>query len=337
MDRPKKASLKDIAKALGVSVASVSRALHDSDEVGLELREKVKCLAEKWNYRPNPFAQSLRKGSPKIIGVVVPSMSSHFHSSVIAGLEDEARKSGYSVICANSHENRYDEITCIDNLLGMHVDGIIICLSQETKEYGKFEELADSNMPTVLYARTCLNDRLSSVISDDIIASKQATLHLIQQGCCRIGFIGGPNHLDMVKRRKHGFIEALHEAKLRVNPKFFKCAMLTREIAYISTKQLIEQMQVDAIMAINYDCVYGAIDAIREKGLSIPEDIALIGFVDTPDVRYLTPPISSIADKSFYMGQRLCQILLRHIGGDKKILHEVLPMQINIRKSSMRL
>lgn len=329
--------LKDIAKALGVSVSSVSRALHDSPEVGVELRKKVKCLAEEWNYRPNPFAQSLRKGSPKIIGVVVPSMSSHFHSSVIAGLEDEARKSGYSVICANSHENYHDEVTCIDNLLGMHVDGIIICLSQETKEYSKFEELADNNMPTVLYARTCLNTRISSVISNDIIASKQATLHLIQQGCRRIGFIGGPNYLDMVKRRKHGFIEALHEAKFKVNPKFFKCEMLSRETAYTSTKQLIEQMQVDAIMAINYDCVYGAIDAIREKGLSIPEDIALIGFVDTPDVSYLTPSISSIADESYYMGQRLCQILLHHICGDRRIIHEVVPMQINIRKSSMRL
>jgi len=336
MDRPKNVSLKDIAKALNISIASVSRALHDSPEVGQDLRERVKYLAEKWNYRPNPFAQSLRKGAPKIIGVVSPSMNSHFHSSVIAGVEDEARKSGYSVICANSHENSQDEATCIDNLMAMHVDGIIVCLSQETTEYSKYEELAENNVPTVLYARTCLNDRLSSVISNDIIASEQATRHLIQQGCRRIGFIGGPNHLDMVKRRKHGFIEALHEAKIEVNPQLFKCATLSRDTAYRSTLQLIEQQHVDAIMAINYDCVYGAIDAIREKRLSIPRDIALIGFVDAPDVRYLTPPISSIVDESYRMGQRSCQILMQHIAGDRTIFHEVLSMQINIRKSSTR-
>ncbi len=336
MEVQKKVSLKDIADNLGVSIASVSRALHGSPEVSGELRERVKYLAEKWNYRPNPFAQSLRKGSPKIIGVLTPSINSHFHSSVIAGIEDEARKKGYSVICANSHDNSHDEVECIDNLISMHVNGIIACLSQETTDYSKFGHLADNNVPTVLYARTCLNDRLSSVVSNDIIAAEQSTRHLIRQGCRRIGFIGGPNHLDMVRRRKHGFIEALHEAKISVTPDFFRCKKLSRQTAYESTRSLIEEQQVDGIMAINYDCVYGALDAIREKGLQIPEDIALIGFVDTPDVRYLTPPISSIADESFLMGQRSCQILLRHIDGTKSIFHEVLPMRINIRKSSVR-
>ena len=174
------------------------------------------------------------------------------------------------------------------------------------------------------------------MVSNDIIAAEQSTRHLIRQGCRRIGFIGGPNHLDMVRRRKHGFIEALHEAKISVTPDFFRCKKLSRQTAYESTRSLIEEQQVDGIMAINYDCVYGALDAIREKGLQIPEDIALIGFVDTPDVRYLTPPISSIADESFLMGQRSCQILLRHIDGTKSIFHEVLPMRINIRKSSVR-
>ena len=336
MERPKKVSLKDIADSLGVSIASVSRALHGSPEVGEELRERVKYLAEKWNYRPNPFAQSLRKGSPKIIGVITPSINSHFHSSVIAGIEDEARKVGYSVICANSHDNSSDESACIDNLISMHVNGIIACLSQETTDYSKFAELADNNVPTVLYARTCLNDRLSSVISNDIIAAEQSTQHLINQGCRKIGFIGGPNHLDMVRRRKHGFIEALHEAKISVSPDYFRCEKLDRQNAYQSTIQLIEKQQVDGIMAINYDCVYGALEAIREKGLRIPEDIALIGFVDTPDVRYLTPSISSIADESFLMGQRSCQILLQHIDGTKSIFHEVLPMRITIRRSSVR-
>lgn len=336
MERGNRISLKDIARQLNISVASVSRALHDSAEISEELREKVKYLANKLNYRPNPFAQSLRKGAPKIIGVVVPSMNSHYHSSVIAGLEDEARKSGYSVICANSHENVDDETTCIENLLAMHVDGIIVCLSQETKDYSKFEELVDNNVPVVLYARTCLYERVSSVVSNDIIASMQATKHLIQEGCKRIGFIGGPNHLDMVKRRKHGFIEALHDTRMEVNPNLFKCGKLKRNDAYESTKVLIEEQHVDAIMAINYECVYGALEAIREKGLKIPQEIALIGFVDDPDVSYLTPSISSVVDESYNIGKRSCQILIGHINGIKAVSHEVLSMQINIRESSKR-
>jgi len=334
-DRPKRVSLKDLARELNVSVTAVSRALHDSPEISIELRTRVHELANRWNYRPNPFAQSLRKGAPKLIGVVVPSMNSHYHSSVIAGLEDEARKAGYSVICANSHESSADESVCIENLMAMHVDGIVVCLSQETTDYTKFEELLEANVPVVLFARTCLQDRISSVVSEDTIASSQATHHLLEQGCRRIGFIGGPNHLDMVRRRKHGFIEALHDARIKVEPSFFKCGRLDRPTAYEAARQLIAEQHVDAIFAINYDSLYGALDAIREAGLSVPADIALIGFVDDPDVSYLTPAVSSIVDMSYDIGTHCCQILLKHIGGSQVVYHEVLPMRINIRQSSL--
>ena len=142
-------SLKDLAKELGVSIATVSRALRNSPEIGAEMQEKVKALAKKLNYRPNPFAQSLRKEAPRVIGVVVPNLVTHYYAAVLDGIEDEARESGYSVICANTHEDSEREVQAIDNFINLHVEGIIACLAQSTTDYKHFEKLENEPIDTV--------------------------------------------------------------------------------------------------------------------------------------------------------------------------------------------
>ena len=141
--RQRRTSLKDLARELGVSIATVSRALRSSPEIGKDMQQRVKDLAKKLNYRPNPFAQSLRKEAPKVIGVVVPNLVTHYYAAVLDGIEAEARRSGYSVISANSHENFEDEAMAVDNFIGLHVEGIIACLAQNTKDYQHYEELSD--------------------------------------------------------------------------------------------------------------------------------------------------------------------------------------------------
>ena len=133
--------MKDLAQELGVSIATVSRALRSSPEIGQDMQNKVKELAKRLNYRPNPFAQSLRKEAPRVIGVVVPNLVTHYYAAVLDGIEDEARKKGYSVISANTHEDTNAEIRAIDNFISLHVEGIIACLSQNTTDYSHFEEL----------------------------------------------------------------------------------------------------------------------------------------------------------------------------------------------------
>jgi LacI family transcriptional regulator len=201
-------SLKDLAHELGVSIATVSRALRNSPEIGQEMQEKVKSLAKKMNYRPNPFAQSLRKEAPRMIGVVDPNLVSHYYSSVLDGIEDEASKAGYSIISANTHEDSEVEVRAIDNFISMHVEGIIACLAQSTTDYTHFEEIATMGIPLVFFGRTCLSDKFSCVMANGDVAAQQATQHLIDTGSHRIAFVGGPNHLDMVRRRKHGYLEA---------------------------------------------------------------------------------------------------------------------------------
>ena len=153
-----------MAEVLGVSIATVSRALRDSHEVGKEMRQKVQDLAKKLNYRPNPFAQSLRQNKPKVIAVVLPNLVTHYYSAVLDGIEDYAQKEGYAVVAANSHEDHLREMRAIDNFIGMYVEGIIACLAQDTTDYSHFEEIHDMGIPLVFFARTCLPHLFSSVV-----------------------------------------------------------------------------------------------------------------------------------------------------------------------------
>ena len=330
-------SLKDLAQELGVSIATVSRALRNSPEIGKDMQKRVKELAQKLNYRPNPFAQSLRKEAPKVIGVVVPNLVTHYYAAVLDGIEDEARRKGYSVISANSHERFEDEAQAIDNFISMHVEGIIACLAQSTTDYSHFEQLASMGIPVVFFGRTCMSDRFSSVTANGDEAAMQATQHLIDTGSRRIAFLGGPNHLDMVRRRKHGYLEALRTNHLPIDRDLVICDKIDFKIAQQQTESLLQRKdRPDAFVAFNDIIAFGAFSAIKQMGYRIPEDVALIGFTDDVHAAYVTPRMSAIADQSHLMGVTACQLLLRNISGDTKVYKEIVPQQLIIRETSAK-
>lgn len=328
-------SLKDLAQELGVSIATVSRALRSSPEIGKEMQARVKELARQLNYRPNPFARSLRREAPKVIGVVVPNLVTHYYAAVLDGIEDEASKQGYSVISANSHEDFLRESQVIDNFIGMHVEGIIACLAQDTTDYSHFEEIADMGIPLVFFGRTCMTDKFSCVTANGDEAAQQATQHLIDTGSKRIAFIGGPNHLDMVRRRKHGYLEALRENRLPIDRSLVACDKIDYDVALQAALRLLERSdRPDAILAFNDIITFAAFNAIKRLDLSIPKDVALIGFTDDVHASYVTPRMSVIADQSHLMGVTACQLLLKSIGGDSHIYKEIVPQQLVIRDTS---
>lgn len=333
----RRTSLKDLAAELGVSIATVSRALRSSPEIGLEMQEKVKQLAKKLNYRPNPFAQSLRKEAPKVIGVVVPNLVTHYYANVLDGIEEEARRVGYSVISANTHEDCEAEAHAIDNFISLHVEGIIACLAQNTTDYSHFEEISDMGIPLVFFGRTCLTERFSSVTANGDEAAQMATQHLIDTGSRRIAFIGGPNHLDMVRRRKHGYLEALRENRLPIDREVVVCGKIDFNVARDATVRLLSLPNPpDAILAFNDIITFAAFTAIKQLGLRIPEDVALIGFTDDLHAQYVTPRLSAIEDQSFLMGQTACKLLLQNIGGDSKIYKKIVPQKLVIRETSAK-
>lgn len=335
MANQKRISLKDLAHELGVSIATVSRALRNSPEIGQEMQMKVKELAKRLNYRPNPFAQSLRKEGPRIIGVVVPNLVTHFYAAVLDGIEDEARRAGYSVISSNSHESCEDEMRAIDNFVNLHVEGIIASVSQNTTDYSHFEKVSKMGIPLVFFGRTCLPDLFSSVTANGDVAAKKATQHLIETGSRRIAFLGGPNHLDMVKRRKHGYLEALRDNRIPIDRELVVCNRIDFDLVVEATKQLLQiENRPDAILAVNDTVTFAAFTAVKEMGLRIPEDVALIGFTDDQHARYVTPQMSAIEDQSYKMGCVAYDLLQKSISGDPNKYKKIVPQKLVIRGTS---
>ncbi len=327
-------SLKDLADRLGVSIATVSRALRNSHEVSDEMKTRVKVLAKELNYRPNPFAQSLRKEAPKIIGVIVPNLVTHYFAAVLDGIEDYARKLGYTVVSANSHEDHEREAQALDTFLDMHVGGVIVCLAQDTVDYSPFLKMKEIGEPLVFFARTCLEDQFSSVIGNGDIAAYNATQHMIDTGARRIAFIGGPNTLNMVKRRKHGYLQALRNNDIPVDRELVACDKIDFDVARENTIRVIENARPDAILAFNDILTYAAFEAIRSSNLRIPQDISIIGFTDGDTAAFVTPRLSAIMDQAHEQGVKACELLMRSIQGDEKVYKEVVPMILKIRESS---
>lgn len=296
---------------------------------------KVKELAKRLNYRPNPFAQSLRKEGPRIIGVVVPNLVTHFYAAVLDGIEDEARRADYSVISSNSHESCEDEMRAIDNFINLHVEGIIASVSQNTTDYSHFEKVSKMGIPLVFFGRTCLPDLFSSVTANGDVAAQKATQHLIDTGSRRIAFLGGPNHLDMVKRRKHGYLEALRDNRIPIDRELVVCNRIDFDLVVEATKQLLQiENRPDAILAVNDTVTFAAFTAIKEMGLRIPEDVALIGFTDDQHARYVTPQMSAIEDQSYKMGCVAYDLLQKSISGDPNKYKKIVPQKLVIRGTS---
>jgi LacI family transcriptional regulator len=192
-------------------------------------------------------------------------------------------------------------------------------------------------IPLVFFGRTCMSEQFSCVTANGDEAAQQATQHLIDTGSRRIAFIGGPNHLDMVRRRKHGYLEALRENRMPIDRELVSCGRIDYEVALEATLRMLERPdRPDAILAFNDIITFAAFTGIKQKGLRIPEDVALIGFTDDEHARYVTPRLSAIEDQSGLMGQTACQLLLRHIAGDNKVYQKIVPQKLVIRETSAK-
>lgn len=330
-------SLKDLALELGISISTVSRALKGDKVISEEVRERVKRLARERNYRPNPFAMSLLKSTPRIIGIIVPDIVTHFYSSIISGINDLARENNYSVIISSSSEQYEVEKRSINDLVNIRVEGIIACLSQETADYRHFEALKEQNIPLVFFDRVCLKESFSSVVADNADSAQQATEHLLNTGSRRVAFIGGSNHLEVVRARKHGYLQALRERNLPIDRELVRCTRIGYEEGYKNTCELLAlPVPPDAILSMTDSMAFGAMKAIRERGLRIPEDISLIGYTDELHANYVAPALTAVEHQTYKIGKMACQLLLKQLSGEKKPEQVIVPALLNVRDSSVK-
>lgn len=337
MNYKRHTTLKDIAEVFGVSIATVSRALKDSPEISRALTMKIQAAARKMNYHPNPMAMSLRGDALRVIGVVIPDLEEFFFSSALNGMEEEARENGYFLIITTSRE-KYDlEVRNVESLKNMRVEGIIASLSEETENLEHFEMLKEIEMPVVFYDRVCLPKLFSSVTDDSSQAAKTLTKHLIDTGYKSIAFLGGPNHLDIVKQRKHGYCEALHEAGFPLRRDYIVCKGLTRANGKSAMEQLLNlPSPPDAVFAMTDLLAHGALEAIRGKGLRIPQDIAIAAFCDENMSRISTPRITSMSQQAYKMGRTAVRLLIDRINGSTKVEHIIVPMDFIIYESTKK-
>ena len=198
----KRMSQRDLARMLGVNASTISRALKGENGVSADLRQKILQLAEEHGYRPNPFAMSLRYDTTRTIGVIVPDLAFSHFAHIVKHIEAEARKAGYMCIISDSNEHYETEVACVELLENLHVDGIIMCLSQETVDLSHLTRLKEAHIPVTLFDRTAEVD-FPSVTINDIATAKQMTLHLIDGGARNIAFLGGPNHMKQTADRRY--------------------------------------------------------------------------------------------------------------------------------------
>jgi len=338
-------TIKDIARELGISPSTVSRALKDHPDISKDTKKAVNDLAEKLNYQPNIVALNLRTKKTNTIGVIIPEIIHFFFSTVIAGIEDVAYDAGYNVILTQSNESLEREKTDLKALYNSRVDGMLISTSRETNTFDHIESIIAKGVPIVFYDRNYPNQNTSKVIVDDYVGSKEAVMHLIEQGCKRIAHIQSASKLTIAQDRLRGYQEALDEHKLPFPDNYIQvCNTGSVEDGFRAMNDLLAlPKRPDGVFANNDVLAMGAMQAIKKAGLKIPQDIAVVGFSNWFYSSMIEPALSSVDQPGFLMGQEAAKLLIRQIElGEKDenavIVPEtkILKTKLVVRESSLR-
>jgi len=333
-------TIKDIAKKLGISPSTVSRALKDHFEISQETKDAVKRVAEEMNYQPNSLALSLRYSKSNTIGVVVPEIVHFFFSTVISGIEDIAQSRGYNVIITQSNESIEREMMNIQTLFNNRVDGVLVSLSKESYDHSHFEAMMQKALPIVFFDRVAEDLDSSKVTVDDLLGGFQATEHLLSQGYRRIAHIAGPSGLDITNDRLEGYRKAHQEAGVDVDEDLIVFDQGSNESdAYAAMYKLLEEKNPDGLFASNDLAAMGAIKAAQKYGKNVPIDFGVVGFSNWQFTALTNPSISTIEQPGFEMGQHAAELLLKQIdGGEEDVPFETmkLPTTLIARDSSKK-
>ena len=332
----KRISQRDIAKKLGINVSTVSRALRGQEGVSPELRQRIERFAMENGYRPNPFAASLRYDTTRTIGIIVPDVAFNHYAHIVKRIEAEARKNGYMCIISDSDEHFENEVNCLELLENMHVEGIIICPSQETTDFSHLKRLKQAHMPIVFYDRSP-DIGISSVIINDAASALQATCSLIDDGARRIAFLGGPNQMKQTSDRKHGYLQALRERGIPIRTELVKCHHISFNSGLSDTLELLSLPEPpDAILATHGLLAISAVQAITSQGLRIPEDVAIIGYMSDWVSEMSHPRISFVKQNLREIGSKAFRLLQDQMNGDDSIQHVVINARLELRDSTKK-
>ncbi|MBO5816948.1 MAG: LacI family DNA-binding transcriptional regulator [Paludibacteraceae bacterium] len=331
----KSITIKDIAKELGISVSTVSRALQNHPDISEHTKELVRNCAKKLNYKPNIMASNLRTSKNTTIGVILPELNHHFFASVLDGIEQTANSAGYNIIICQTHESIEKEILSVQTLINSRVAGILVGISKETRNLDHFLEVINAGIPLVLYDRPCPSLVCDQVVSDDYTGSFKAVEYLIQTGCRRIMLFSSPMQLEVAHRRYQGWRDALQKYQLPCDESMI-ITCDSRAQAIIETPKILQSSNlIDAIFCVNDDCAAGVLYAAQILGLKIPNQFAICGFSNAPLCRNTSPMLTTVEQHGIEIGKQATDRLLKRLNGDDRIPQTyMIPTDLIVRETT---
>jgi DNA-binding LacI/PurR family transcriptional regulator len=333
-------TIYDIAKALDISASTVSRALRNHPDISKGMVDKIKITAKKLNYRPNTIAQSLKERKTKVIGVMVPEITSHFYMSVLNGIEDVAFRKGYQMMVAKSGESYQREVMNVESMSGQ-VDGILACISQETRKYEHFKNVKTHNIPLVFFNRAAERVTSSKVMLNDESIIYSLTEHLIKSGYQNIALLTGSDHMGFCRNQIKGYSNAIIHHGMELKQSLILNDGLDFQLGRIAFQKVMKlNPDVDAIIAANDPVAMAVYLEAQKTKIQLGIQLGLVSAGSDPVFGLLTPPVTNTHQKGFDMGGRAAQLCINEIekeGGVFKPEKEVISADLIIRQSSMKI
>ncbi len=314
MTKQKQITLADIAQELHVSKVTVSKALRDHPDIGTEMKKKVRLTAEQLGYVPNFMARNLSARRSNTIGLVVPKIAHHFFASTIEAIYATAYTHNYDVILTVSQENEIHEKKHIQTLLAMRVDGLLVSLSEQTKDMTIFETVRQRGVPLVFFDRAPQSKNFSVVTSDDEGGAYKLVRQLIEAGHTRIAHLAGYRHTSIGANRRAGYERALAESGIELSPEFIIEGGFGEQDGYRGLMRLFEnKIKPQAVFAVTYPVALGVLLAANDLGLKIPEDLDLVSFGGSNYNRFLKPSLTFVDQPTKELGKAATELLLSEI------------------------
>lgn len=331
-------NLVELAKALGLSKSTVSKALKDSYEISVATKEKVRAMAKELNYQPNPYASSLRKHKSKTIAVVLPQVDNNFLASAIKGIQTIAHERNYHVLLYLTYDDPQKEKSIFNVLKSGRVDGIIISTVCTDDDMEHIQELHTSGIPIVFFDRICESFPTTKVVTNDVESSLQATELLIRQGCKKIAFTYVLQNFSIGRRRFEGYKKALEKNGIALDENLILKCDQDYESNYQLLKQLLlSENKPDAIVSPVEKMAITAYYVCEELNIKIPEDLKIISFTSLPFASLLSPSLTTVTPPAYEMGEKVVNLLLNSLEKKKyKLYNEeiLIPSVINERLST---
>lgn len=339
MEKESEVTMKDIAKAIGLSRSTVSRALQDHPHINDKTKVQVKETAKKLGYKYNAVAASLRKSKSNTIGLIVPRISRYYQSTVITAIQNKLHEGKYNLMICQSNESPELEKELVNALYASRVEGLIVSSTLHTTDFSIFDIFSESSRPLVFFDRVPKNFPTHKIQGDDYHGGYLATMHLLEQGCRQIAHIGGAQTCNIYRERYDGYRDALAKYNIRPNEEIIFFHDLTRENA-IKTfdKMLTLKSFPDAVFAGNDTVALALVDYAKKLGIELPSALKIVGYSNDPLTEVIHPSITSVEQHPYEVGEQSAALMLdliqQKINPGKNFISVTIPVELVERKSS---